>query len=374
MKKNIRILGVLALTLGLSGIIYYEYHHPVCTVKQPTITVPTFYGDIAIHEPVLIELINHPAMQRLKKIRQYGVCHYFSDRAYGEYNRYQHSLGVFALLRMYGADEREQIAGLLHDVSHTVFSHVGDWIFKHHSHLSSYQDDVHAWYLQQSGLGSVLNKYGYTIESVLHKKGDFKALEQDLPDICADRLEYNLQGAVLEKLINPEDVHAILASVSFEDGKWVFNDPLRAKQLARVSIYLSYRRWGSPDNSISYYWAAQALRRMVEIGELTLDDIHFGTDDDIWEKMRASNDPLVAATPQNIINYRRYYFACDPQYANFSFTEKFRGINPLVKTEHGLRRLTELDNQFRLEYEHIKKMMAHGWHLCVQTPDKLGFA
>ncbi len=51
--------------------------------------------------------------------------------------RYEHSLGVYLLLRRLGAGPREQVAGLLHDVSHTAFSHAVDFVF------SSEEQDHH---------------------------------------------------------------------------------------------------------------------------------------------------------------------------------------------------------------------------------------
>ena len=45
-----------------------------------------------------------------------------------ERDPFEHSLGVYLLLRRLGADRREQVAGLLHDISHTAFSHAVDFL------------------------------------------------------------------------------------------------------------------------------------------------------------------------------------------------------------------------------------------------------
>lgn len=55
---------------------------------------------------------------------------------------YDHSMGVFVILRARGAPLEEQIAGLLHDVSHTAFSHVGDWVYGKENQDKDYQNDV----------------------------------------------------------------------------------------------------------------------------------------------------------------------------------------------------------------------------------------
>jgi HD superfamily phosphohydrolase len=109
--------------------------------------IQTFYGSSEVEEPVLLELIESPAFQRLKYIHQYGVAYYTTHSE--EYTRYDHSLGVFAILRAKNCSLEEQIAGLLHDVSHTTFSHAGDWIFGKENQEKDYQNCLQAAFTQQ---------------------------------------------------------------------------------------------------------------------------------------------------------------------------------------------------------------------------------
>ncbi len=76
------------------------------------------YGKEKIKEPVLIELINSDSIQRLKGISQFGM----PDEYYHlkTFSRKEHSIGVLILLRRMRANLEEQVAGLLHDVSHTA--------------------------------------------------------------------------------------------------------------------------------------------------------------------------------------------------------------------------------------------------------------
>ncbi len=161
--------------------------------------IKTFYGPIEVEEPVLIELIDSPIFQRLKHIHQYGVSFYTTHPE--EYNRYDHSIGVFALLRAKGASLEEQIAGLLHDVSHTAFSHVGDWVFGKENQEKAYQDNIHLTFLASSGLGEILKRHHFSIEQMLPKEELYPALENNLPNLCADRIDYNIQGAYYQGFI-----------------------------------------------------------------------------------------------------------------------------------------------------------------------------
>jgi HD superfamily phosphohydrolase len=90
--------------------------------------VETFLGPVEENNPVVLKLLDSKAIQRLKLIDQSGPTAYFLKN-FRRFSRYDHSLGVYALLKRYNASQEEQIAGLLHDASHTAFSHIGDWIF-----------------------------------------------------------------------------------------------------------------------------------------------------------------------------------------------------------------------------------------------------
>src|SRR3989344_8664366 len=90
-------------------------------------TKDSVYGDEEIKEEVLIELINSKPFQRLKGISQQGMPR---ELWFTHVNsRYEHSIGVLIILRRLNAGLEAQVAGLLHDVSHTAFSHVVDWVF-----------------------------------------------------------------------------------------------------------------------------------------------------------------------------------------------------------------------------------------------------
>ena len=86
------------------------------------------YGYIKIEEPVLLELIDTPAMHRLKDINS-NLSGKLIDGLWGNYTRFEHCIGVMHLIKRFGGDIEEQVAGLLHDVSHTAFSHAMDFAF-----------------------------------------------------------------------------------------------------------------------------------------------------------------------------------------------------------------------------------------------------
>ena len=65
------------------------------------------YGEFDINEEVLIELINCKTIQRLKGISSAGFYPAYPEISYKITNRYNHSIGVFLLLRKYGNNRQK---------------------------------------------------------------------------------------------------------------------------------------------------------------------------------------------------------------------------------------------------------------------------
>ncbi|MCD4756199.1 HD domain-containing protein [bacterium] len=180
------------------------------------------FGSFDIKEKVLIELIKSPAIQRLKDIDQAGYSKSFFEHSR---NRYDHSIGVFLLLRKYGASLEEQMAGLIHDISHYAFSHAIDYILEEGDvDKQDLQDRSKEKFLKESNIPEILEKYGYDVEYIADEE-NFPLLEKPLPDLCADRLEYSIRdiGLFLDNGISKAEEVLKHLKVS-DDNIWYFDD------------------------------------------------------------------------------------------------------------------------------------------------------
>ncbi len=352
MNNRLTLIFTAYLLIGISSCNAI-IHWPPQKQIQPLV-INTIYTNFTVTEPVLIDLFNSPVMERIKHVRQQGTLDYVIKQK-KEYTRYEHCVGVWGLLRMYGATLEEQIAGLLHDASHTVFSHVGDILFNHNSADSSYQDDIHEWYLTQWGVDKLLEQHHISLGSILHKSGTHTMLEQDLPNICADRLEYNLQAGILTDMLTTDDIATILKDLQYDNGQWFFVKQESAIKLALVSLFNTEHVWSSPVNQLIYQWTAHALKRALDIGLLTTDDIHFSTDPIVWDKLWISNDDVIANYLNKIIHYKQLI---TPQSENNKVlrTGKFRGLDPFVQTDNTLQRLTSINSTYCNEYNRVKAL------------------
>jgi len=315
-------------------------------------TMQTLYGPVVVDDPLIAQLIESAPMQRLKAVHQYGITYFIDDIKW--FSRYEHSVGVWALLKMYGASREEQVAGLLHDVSHTVFSHVGDWFFKKNYVKESHQDEKHEWYLQNTNIPKILKQYDLTIDDIKHKENGFKLLEQPRPDLCVDRIEYNLRGGLIEGMIEKHDIRAILDDLEFENGKWFFKSVHWAKTFSFIALHHTEHVWGGSVNHMIYQWAADALHRSVEIGLLTINDIYFSTDSVVWQKLVTSTDTKIQTCIKKLKRHKTIVRVVTGDNFDAKMKTKFSGVDPLVKVGDSFKRLTELDLSYKHEYDRVK--------------------
>lgn len=333
--------------------------------------VTTLFGSMTIHEPVLQELIESKAMQRLKRLEQYGITYYISEHCIS-YTRFDHSLGVLYFVRKAGGELLEQIAALLHDVSHLVFSHVAEYYMTDlQTHYfrepkDSYQDYMHEQFLQQTDIPDILNRYGISLHAINHKKNHFTILEQDLPALCADRIEYILHGAYNEGILDEVSLEKICASLRYNNQeKWYFDELESAKLCGYASLYLTEHLFTSAWNFSVYHWAGCMIQRGLECNLFSFNDLIFGDDETIWQLCCSSNDTLIAQYVVYLCNPNRYFINVSiKEHYNKIFFGKFRGIDPLVKVKNGYMQLTALDPVFKQDFYVLKDKVCTG--VCVQ--------
>lgn len=321
--------------------------------------INTLYGQLEFNDPLIIELIESTPFQRLKQINQYGIVPLIFPSE--KFTRFEHSLGVYLILQKAQASKEELIAGLLHDVSHTVFSHVGDYVYQNPSPGNSYQDDIHIWYLKESGLEKILDKYGMSAEQISHKQPSFLALDQPLPHLCADRIDYNLQGGLLRGLLTQSDFQEILGNLHYIDGKWVLKEVEPALKLARCSLTMTETLWGAPWEALLYRYTADALQRAFEINLVSFHEFHFSTDALVWQKLSQSQDEIIVRLVKKMHDVHSCFELSTLGNEDLVLKVKFRGLDPLVQTNQGTQKLTSLHQDYSLEFKNVATKMVNGW-------------
>jgi len=227
------------------------------------------------------ELLNTAAIQRLGKIHHSGAIFLVNPEI--THTRLEHSIGVMLLIRVLGGSELEQVAGLVHDISHTVFSHVGDYIFDNAE--ETYHEQLFESVIKASEIPVILEKYGYHIDQLIN--GSFELLEQPLPHLCADRLDYTLRDSIHAKLITRQHARSFINTISTQDGKIVVNGATNAAWINHTFERLNKDFFNAPLYVYANQHLALIIRNFLKTGEIKETDL-LKDDTFILNKIRSS--------------------------------------------------------------------------------------
>lgn len=226
------------------------------------------YGEVAIDDPDLLPLIAGPTFQRLKGIRQAGPSAF--AHPFKTVSRFEHSLGVYLLLKRLGAGRQECVAGLLHDISHTAFSHAVDFLFT--SEEQDHHEGLKPLFLNRSDVRAALDRLGYRPEQ-FYDDTMYPLLEQPLPALCADRVDYFLRDGISCGVTTPASIAQTLEHLVVADGRICLDDLDAAQDAVDRFAEMNRRWWAGPIEGYIYNEFADALREAIDRGALRKEDL-----------------------------------------------------------------------------------------------------
>jgi HD superfamily phosphohydrolase len=323
--------------------------------------IDPIYGPQEISEPVLLALLETRAMQRLGGVLQHGITGLLGITQLT--SRLEHSVGVMLLVRRMGAGLEEQIAALLHDVSHTAFSHVIDYVFNDHEH-QGYHERMKAPYLERSDVPAVLGAYGHDWRNFLIEKS-FSLLEQPAPALCADRLDYFLRDSLGLGLASFAEVVRALEHLIVYQGRIVVDDLDAARWMAQTYLAADDASWANFREVGLYELTARAIRIAIQLGVLIEADL-WGSDFQAWQRMRAATQPELMAALDLISTQTR--FVWDEEDPTFWVSTKLRTIDPLVLINGSAHPLSVLDAEFARLQEAYLRRKSGKWPVRVIAP------
>jgi HD superfamily phosphohydrolase len=291
------------------------------------------YGEVSIDEPEILRLIECPTFQRLRGIRQAGPSAFAFP--FKTVTRFEHSLGVHLLLRTLGAGRREQVAGLLHDISHTAFSHAVDFIVS--SEEQDHHEELKPVFLERPDIVAALAAMGLGPQEFFDDS-IYPLLERPLPWLCADRLDYFFRDGLACGAATPEGVARFLADLVVIDGTIAFRTIEVAREAVALFAVMNRDWWASPTEAYIYNEFADALREAFRIGVLRKDDL-LGDDQSVMTRLQQSGSPRIAEKLDHILHFR------PERLEGFvpRVEPKMRWLDPPVEVGPGFRRLSELE-------------------------------
>jgi hypothetical protein len=297
------------------------------------------YGSEKIEEPVINTLLETAVLQRLKGILQHGISAMIGITS--PITRWEHSLGAMILVRRMGASLEEQIAALLHDVSHTTFSHVIDYVFDGHD-SQSYHDEEKEVYVAGTEIPQILAGFGYDWRDFIDEE-PFSLLEQPSPRLCADRLDYFLRDSLPLELATPDEIVFALDSLVVSENRIAVNNLQAAQWLGYTFMACDDASWANFREVGIYEVTAQAIRRGLAVGAITEADFWL-TDEPTWAKLHAHPDVELQSLLRLVAADTK--FVWDEDNPTFWVSTKLRAIDPDVVVDGELRPLSTLDPAF----------------------------
>jgi HD superfamily phosphohydrolase len=345
----------------------------VAIIKNQDHNLETIWGErVTDPSSIVLEVIQSPIMERLKDVDQSGPPRYFGPRLPG-FSRFEHCIGVWIIAKKAKAGIKEQIASLLHDVSHIVFSHVSNYLFIINSNNSinkyvkrSYQEMSHISYLQRTNILQLIGKHGFTIADLDVTNVSYTSFNSR-GIIGADIIHYNVHTAVLFGIFSKSEAREIINGLKFENEKWFFLSRDLAKKFAEASVYLTKNFWGAKWNTSMNIHLAMALERALKIKLIKYGDL-YSTDTIIMNRLVKNQDRVIQMFLQQC--RQPVDRILGQRYTTERFTPKFCGVDPYVFESGKLKKLSELDSAFKKYHDDVRDWCEVGYDVEVlQMPN-----
>ncbi|MFZ4860862.1 HD domain-containing protein [Sphingobacterium sp. Mn56C] len=287
------------------------------------------YGNFKI-EGILEELVNTEPFQRLKRIHQGGAI--IVARPDLNQTRYDHSIGVMKLIQVLEGGLADQIMGLLHDVSHTAFSHLIDYVLD----LSeeNYHEHIFSEVIQHPEILRIIKKYGFNIEQFLTPE-KFTVVDYPLPGLCADRVDYTLRDLMKLEQITKAEVSWFLKGLAIINNRIVVTEVKYAQWFKGKYTFLVEEYFNGRENKSANKFMAAITKELYNKGDLTLADFN-------------KDDFQVSKKIERVLKidlHKSYQNWLSAQDTHVVFKTKPREVDPDVIIENQLLRLSQLNNK-----------------------------
>lgn len=288
--------------------------------------IDELYGEYHVN-CIIFEIMETSVFKRLRNIHQSGGGYLVNEL--WNVTRYEHSVGTMILSLKFGGNVEEQIKSLLHDISHSAFSHVIDYILKNNN--EDYHEIIQKDFLKNEELINIFEKYRLNLDRIMST--NYNLLDADLPDLSFDRIDYTLRDLFRQKLIAKDDINDLLGHIIIYKGTLCFNSIEAGKHFKELYFKETVEYFNDPLNKYINTVLANLLSKALHEKIIELKDFNF-TEEIILEKIKNSH---YEKELENIINKK--YFESFLQ-SNRKIEIKQRHIDPYVFINGVIRRLS----------------------------------
>lgn len=243
------------------------------------------WGQNEVNDSILISLLTSDAVKRLKQVMQAGANFLINPNR--NVTRYEHSEGVMLLIKRLGGSWEEQAAGLLHDISHTAFSHTIDMLMNNKN--DNYHETVKEKVVTHFGISEYFLNTPYQLDRILDEK-NFLILDQPQPNLCADRIDYAVRDMKKLGYITQAEIEEFLDTLTVINGRIMVTDIESAEWFCIQFHRLVKNIFMDPTENYYSYLFTRILNYALEICCISMDDLLFGTDSGVLESLYKCDD------------------------------------------------------------------------------------
>lgn len=285
------------------------------------------YGTYKV-EAVITELINTPIFQRMKGIYTGGGASLVEEK--WRVNRYDHSIGTLILAKKLGGTIEEQIRALLHDVSHTAFSHVIDYIMDNEN--ENYHDTIQQEIIDRTEIPQILNKHNLDVKKIFHT--EYLVLDAELPDLSIDRIDYTIRDLIMQETVSRAEVQTFIEDLHVYDNiVSVTNEQMASWFIEQyhkeVELYFKH-----PLNIYANTALTDILRIALIQKAITLADFSLFTDAELLEKIEHSGSKELIDRLEKLKNTNMSNFNQTPNRSTIKL--KDRVIQPKIMKKESI--------------------------------------
>ena len=301
----------------------------------------------------LIDYIETPRMQKQDKI-SYSCGMYYSKMCGIDlwYSSLEHSIAVALIIWHFTHDKKQTLSGLFHDISTPVFKHCIDFMNNDHERQESTEDLTKKIILESKEIMNLLNNDNIIIDEVCDYH-IYPIADNDSPMLSADRLEYTLSNGLgtVKKIWGLEEIRKIYSDIIIakkEDGnlEMCFKDKEIAERFVEVMSELSIyymddkRRFGMQ-------FLADIMKKMSNLDIISVNDLYELSEEEVIDKIKKCDSYGINEC------FKKWQEGLDVKISNQKPLDKYfvnikakrRYINPLVKTDDGLKRISDISDK-----------------------------
>lgn len=301
----------------------------------------------------LLKYIAAPEFQRLSGVSMVSMD-YSSLYDFSHFSSvFQHSIGVALIIWRFTHDKKQTLAGLFHDIASPSFKHAIDYMDGDAETQESIEKDTDKIIRDSKAINKQLKKDGI-LPSEISDYHIFPLADNDVPSLAADRLEYTFSnGYFLYGTWTLDQIKTFYADLTISKNESdldeiAFQTPSIAAEFTTKNLELSANYHGDKGRA-SCQFLGDMMQSMINSGYLNLDDLYVMSEREIIDWILSCGDKPMSDAFRN---FQRATTVFSGNIAKkncycVSVKAKVRYITPLVQTETGATRITNLDKKVK---------------------------